>query len=738
MRKHRPFGRGFAAISILTALLLVALFQLTRATEDSGRFSELYSVLLVVCGLGFVGLALQIGRSLIQLARQVRAHEPGSRLTLRLVVMFVAIAVAPVGIVYYFSLRFLERSIDSWFDVRVEKALDDALELSRTALDLKMREVLQQTVRLGVQLADAGAAITPLLVAELRNESDASELTVMSFSGTVLAVDSFETSSAASIAPERPDEAVLAQVRQGRDYVSLDPTQLGFQLRAVVRIPSGAAIGEDGILQALYPVPGRFSTLGRSVQSAYDAYKELVYLREPLKVSFKLILSLVLLVGCLAALSAAVHAARKLVAPVSDLAEGTRAVAAGQYDQQLPQGPEDELGFLVESFNAMTRALAQARDAALTSQRMVESQRAYLETVLARLSSGVLTLDSSGAPRTYNAAAMQILAMDPAHPDVRDDNSPLKHLLEAVAEYLASDSAEWRQEVTLFAPGGRRVLMCRGSRLPEVIGLKAGHVLVFDDITTLVQAERDAAWTEVARRLAHEIKNPLTPIQLAAERIRHKYLDKLGEEDGRVLDRGTHTIVQQVAAMKEMVDAFNDYARAPQLKLVSVPLNDFVTEVLYLYRGYPAGVELALELDPAGPLIEADKGRLRQLLHNVVKNAIEAIRDGHGSRLAIATRVNPEGAPDCVELSFHDDGPGFPEGSVGNVFEPYVTTKPKGTGLGLAIVKKIVEEHGGLIRAENPPEGGARIAIRFPTRPGGDHRPVPGLPASLTHSEEAG
>ena len=737
MSMRRIAVRGLLVNAALLAVLLVALALMGEATGNSARFGELYSWLLVGSALGFVLLAFLIGRNLWDLYRQVRNDEPGSRLTLRLFVLFSLISVAPVSVVYYFSVQFIARSIDSWFDVRVEKALEDALELSRTALDLRMREVLKQTVRLAGQLGETPGPPSTLLLAELREESDAQELAVLKADGTPLVV---AASEAASLVPERPPDVVLAQLRQGGNYVALDPTaELGFQLRAVVPVPAHATIGDDLLLQALYPVTDRFNSLGHSVQAAFDAYRELVFLREPLRTTFIMTLSLVLLFGVLSALSAAVFFARKFVQPVRDLADGTRAVAAGQYDKQLAPAANDELGFLVQSFNEMTRNLASARDSALQSRHMLEGQRAYLETVLARLSSGVLTLDHDGHPRTFNAATLHILGLDAGHPLSAEGESPLAHLLGAVAGHLAGESAEWRQEVTLFAPGGRRVLMCRGSRLPDAVGLKGGHVLVFDDITTLVQAERDAAWTEVARRLAHEIKNPLTPIQLAAERIRHKYLGKLGEEEGRVLDRGTHTIVQQVAAMKEMVDAFNDYARAPQLRIVPVPLNEFVTDVLYLYRDYPAGVEIQLCTDPAHPVIEADKNRLRQLLHNVVKNAIEAIRDGHGSKLMISTRVH-----DGVELVFQDDGPGFPEGSLGNVFEPYVTTKPKGTGLGLAIVKKIVEEHGGLIRAENAQQGGARITIRFPAShartpltPAPAAAPAPGAVPS-TRAEEAG
>jgi nitrogen fixation/metabolism regulation signal transduction histidine kinase len=296
------------------------------------------------------------------------------------------------------------------------------------------------------------------------------------------------------------------------------------------------------------------------------------------------------------------------------------------------------------------------------------------------------------------------------------EHETVRQFFELIGSHLSSRTGDWRQEINLFGSGGRRVLMCRGSSLVDPMSLDSGHVIVFDDITALVQVERDAAWGEVAKRLAHEIKNPLTPIQLAAERIRHKFLGTMDESQARILDRSTHTIIQQVQALKEMVNDFNEFARAPKLNVVPVPLNDFIAEVMYLYRDYPAGVEIKLDLDAANPIIEADKGRLRQLLHNVVKNAIEAMKDAEGSCVTLSTHCDRQADTNYVELSFQDNGPGFPEGSMGNIFEPYVTNKAKGTGLGLAIVKKIVEEHGGVIRAETPPEGGARIAIRFPVK----------------------
>jgi nitrogen fixation/metabolism regulation signal transduction histidine kinase len=732
-------GAGLLPMSVLFGLLLLALVLMSNATEQSRDVGHLYLWLLLASSAGLVVLVALIGHHLRRLWRQFRAHVPGARLTARLVVMFVLIALAPVTVVYIFSVQFLHRGIDSWFDVRVEKSLEEALELSRTAMELRMREVLKQTERMADSLTAIDPGTVALTVSDILNHSDADELTLFAQSGHIVATAS---ANATVVVPNRPPDAVLLQVRQGRDYVGLDPIgELGFYIRAVVNVPARDTRAEPQILQALFSVTDRFGLLAESVQTAFATYQELLFLRAPLKASFVLTLSLALLLGMLSALWAAVYSANRLVEPIRDLAEGTRAVAAGEYDKQVSQTSNDELGFLVDSFNQMTRSLAEARDTAQHNRDLLEEERAYLEAVLARLSSGVLTLDLEGHLRTCNSAAGLILGINlEASPAHHDGPNPLHKLLDAIAPHLTAADDDWRQEVTLFSSSGRQILICRGSSLPDPTGRERGHVVVFDDVTTLVQAERNAAWTEVARRLAHEIKNPLTPIQLAAERIRHKYLKNMTPEEARVLDRSTQTIIQQVQAMKEMVDAFNQYARPPQLNLTTVALNDFITDVLYLYRDYPAGVEIQLDLDSNQPLIEADQGRLRQLLHNLVKNAIEAIRDGQGSTLRITTRWDRRAATESVELRFQDDGPGFPEQLQGTVFEPYVTTKPKGTGLGLAIVRRIVEEHGGLIHLESPPEGGACIVIRLPISPAVAESPSALAAAATLYSntEEAG
>lgn len=714
---RRP-GRASAwAMFGLFLLLLASLLLMSNATENSQRFGNLYSLLLLVNVVGLVTLVALIAANLARMLRQYRRREAGSQLTARLVLIFILLSVVPVTLVYAFSLQFLLRGIDSWFDVRVEQALDDALELSRSSFETRMREVLRQTTSLTDELESGimmGGSLRTLALDDMRTRAGATELTLMARNGTIIATSSVETTQ---LVPNTPGDAVLLQVHQGHTYVGLDPIEgAGLHVRVVVGTDPVSPGGETYVLQALYPVAGRMSNLADSVQTAFAQYRELAFMRTPLKYSFTLTLSLVLLLTLLMAVWVAFYSARRLVAPVTDLAEGTRAVAAGDYDKQLPAAGYDELGFLVSSFNEMTRRISRAQEEVRHSQRQAESQRAYLEAVLGSLSSGVLTLDRRHVLRTSNKAADQILGaevracMKQPFTELGVRHPHLQQFVEVLEPRLLRGNREWREEVTLFGGGGRQVLMCQGSALPG-----SGFVVVFDDITTLIQAQRNAAWGEVARRLAHEIKNPLTPIQLSAERLRHKYLRSMEGNDAEVLDRLTHTIVQQVEAMKEMVNAFSNYARSPALQLEQLQLNDLVREILELYRGPGRPLEIETGLDPTLPAIEADAGRLRQVLHNLLRNAEEAA-GAATVKVEIATRCSEETGCRHVELRVVDHGPGIPEEILGQLFEPYVTTKPKGTGLGLAIVKKIVEEHGGVIWAENLTTGGVCFGLRLPVQ----------------------
>ncbi len=700
---------------ILSVLLVLSLYLLSAATENSVRFGRLYLWLLLLNGVVLVALVGLIVNNVWRLVRSVREREAGSRLTLRLLALFAVLAVVPGLVVYGFSMQFLQRGVDSWFDVRVENALDDALALSQASLDQRMRDMQQRLQDAANSLADVDAELAPITLGDLRNRTGASELALLGENGRIIAASSIDT---ADILPHRPEEGILLQLRQGRPYVGLDPIgNAGLHIRALVPAPGPEGPSSNRVLQGLFQVSPRINDLAAEVETAFSEYRELAYLRGPLKDSFSLTLSLVLLVSLLFAVWSAFYLARRLVAPVSRLAEGTRAMAAGQYGTQLPRGGNDELGFLVQSFNDMSQRVAEVRDAARQSQELVESQRAYLETVLGRLSSGVLALAPDGRLRTFNQAASAILSV----PLGEGVNRPLSLLAtrypdfapfaDLVARHRQGDGQEWRAELSLDTSEGRRALMCSGAVLSGE-GDRGGDVIVFDDVTTLIQAQRDAAWGEVARRLAHEIRNPLTPIQLSAERLQHKVGGQLSGKEAELLKRSTDTIIHQVEAMKDMVQAFSEYARPPALRPQAVDFNGLIQEVLELYRGETEKPRFDLHLAADLPTIEADPGRLRQLLNNLIRNALEA-SDQTGCAVAVTTTIGTGRYAGMIELAIQDNGPGFAEDMLSQLFEPYVTTKPRGSGLGLAIVKKIVEEHNGMISARNTASG-ARIAVRLP------------------------
>ena len=518
------------------------------------------------------------------------------------------------------------------------------------------------------------------------------------------------------IVPNRPDEAIVRQISQGEDYIGLDPTDNDeLQLRAAVKIPRRSPLEEERLLHVLFPVNEQLSALGKNVQDAYTDYKELSYLRQPLVTIFTLTLSLIVFLTVLASIWFAVWISRRIVEPLQELAEGTQAVASGNYNMHLTASGHDEIGFLVRSFNQMTQRLTQARNASQRSHRLLAQQTSYLTTVMGSLSSGVITIDKDLYLRTANVASSKILGVNLQQrlESSLDSLSRLNDNLQAFAMLIKNYTlkpAAWEQQLELSQAKGRQTLMCHGTPLPG----ETGWVVVFDDITALIQAQRHAAWGEVARRLAHEIKNPLTPIQLSAERLQHKYVSLVPTDQADTLTKLTDTIVQQVEAMKDMVNEFSDYARSPGLQLEWLSVGDLLREVLTLYQSNPQH-QFALLNSSEDIQIRVDRNRFRQVLHNLLKNAIEASEE---SAMAVDIVISYHALrykhQRWLEITIQDQGPGIPEDMIDKLFEPYATTKTKGTGLGLAIVKKIIEEHGGDVWAENLGDDGAGIIIRLP------------------------
>jgi len=709
-------------VGVLVWFSVLMLFS--PLAQDSDDFSRALPWILLINLVGIALLLLLILISVLRLMRDYRRHVPGSRLKARMMIMLVVLAVSPLLIVYAFAVQFINRGIDSWFDIDVEQGLGSALELSQTAISLQTREHLGDVKSMALYLATSTRPDVVGELGDLRRDSGAAELTIFAANDQILVTSS---ANPALTVPQPPTDEVILQLGQGDDYLSLEPQADGsFEVLAAVNLSPETLGGEPRILQARFEVEQELGVLANVVGASYEQYAELSYLREALKTNFTVMLTIVLLITLLAAVYGAFFSARRLVVPIQQLMTGTRAVARGDFDTRLPIPAQDEIGFLINSFNDMTQRLARARKQASLSQQQVESERRKVEVILARLSTGVVSLETDLSIRTANRSAGAILGLDlDSHlgeslVTLSDTNSLLAQFLAVSRSHLDRGDYEWREQIVLRGEVGRRVLMCACTALSGEQEDPGGYIVVFDDITALLQAPRDAAWGEVARRLAHEIKNPLTPIQLSAERLRRRYLGA-HYADSDLLDRATHTIIQQVEAMKEMVNAFSDYARTPDMDLSRFDLNQLIGEVAELYRHREHPRSLTLDLDSDLPNVEADEGRMRQVLHNLIRNALEAMEHQTAEEISISTRHIHEEGIELAKIKVIDNGPGFMDDIVDQAFDPYVTSKVKGTGLGLAIVKKLIEEHGGQISARNSERGGAEIVILLPvTREAGD------------------
>ncbi len=703
--------RGLRWLLLASASLsAIGLFLLATATENSELFARGVDTLVVV-NVALVALLMAVvGWQLWRLRRSYSRGVFGSRLAARLVLLFALVAVLPGALVYAVSVQFLGRSIESWFDVRVDRALEGGLALGRNALDYLARETTNKATQIADQLADPTGGYA-IVLSRATEQLGVSEAAIFSASGGVLAVAG---SASGPVSPEAPPQQAMRRARLQLSYSSVDPLPAGgFQLRVVVPVNSSDRREPIRFLQLIEPVPRSLAQEIEKAEAGFRDYQEIAFTRQALKRLYALTLTLTLLLALTSALGLAVVLSERFSAPLGLLAEGTRAVAQGDFTRRQPVTSRDELGVLTESFNTMTGQLADAHARNEESRRAIETTRAYLESILGNLSAGVLAFDDRYRLRTANPSASVILQQPLAElagvalPEWGRRLPALAPFAELVAEgFRGARDGQWQREAPFGVATLSRTLLMRGSRLP---GEPHGYVVVFDDVSELVQAQRDAAWAEVARRLAHEIKNPLTPIQLSAERLAVKLEGRLEGADQETLKRGTQTIVNQVTAMKHMVDDFAVYARQPRPgQMQPVDLSALLLDVLALYDNLRPHVALAL---PAGPVVvQGEPTRLRQVLHNLLQNAIDAQSERGDPSYAIA--IEP-GAGEAT-LSVADGGPGFPPDVMAHAFEPYVTTKPKGTGLGLAIVRKIVDEHGGRVTIANLAPRGARVTVTLP------------------------
>ncbi len=701
-----------ALLIVGAALAGVLLFLLATASANTSLFAAHYPLLFVLNAALAAALFALVAWQLAGLIRKYRRRVFGSRLTLRFLALFAMMAVAPGLLVYTVSVQFLTKSIESWFDVKVDSALEGGIHLGQAAIDQMLSELDVKGRAMALELGERPASEQVALLNRLREQAGVQEAVVVTASGRLIASS---TENVAQFVPDLPSAQMLRQARGNRSYTMVDaPPGKPMALRVVVPIAGLTLTQEPRYLQLRQTLPDSFSRSAEAVEAAYRDYRELALSRQGLKRIYIVTLTLGLLMALFVAIALAVILSNRLSEPLSNLAQATQAVARGDFSKRAPVTSRDELGVLTESFNSMTRQLDEARRVVEANRAALEIAKAHLENILANLSAGVLVFDRELRLSIFNRGAAAILGEELAGcggKPLAEWRGTLAAFAQPVRdEFVAAGERTWQLELALKGTG--KTLLARGAALPH--GTGGGRVLVFDDITQLIQAQRATAWAEVARRLAHEIKNPLTPIQLSAERLEMKLAGKLAAEDAQALRRGIETIVSQVAALKAMVDDFRDYARLPAPVLAELDLNGLLGEVLALYEHSKAPI--TRRLHPGLPPVWADSAQIRQVIHNLVQNAQDAIENRKDARgaAAPAIEVRTESAGDRVRLSVSDNGGGFPEELIGRVFEPYVTTKSRGTGLGLAIVKKIVDEHRGEVLIENHPDEGACVSVLLP------------------------
>ncbi|MEZ5440624.1 MAG: ATP-binding protein [Lysobacterales bacterium] len=662
-----------------------------------------------VIGSAAIALVVLLAASLQQLAALVQAarrKEAGARLSWRLLRQMLVVALPPLLLLYVAALKFIHSSIEGWFVPDIAQGFQNALAVPQRVMELEQQRHALQLRSLVTELQALAPAERDARLLQALDDLDALELSLFGTDRSVLASYAADPRF---VLPRYPEQ-VPASFAGGRDYLyQLEPRDDGYVLHLVLALDSGR---NAPVLQARFGLDPVLQTLASRIEDQARAYQRLSYLRGALRYTLSAVLSFVLLASALGAVFLALALARRIARPIQRLAAATEAVAQGDLTVKLDEAGDDELTALARGFNRMTRRLTEADQRVRAGQAELETERAYLAAVIERIRSGVITFDGRLRLTTANSAAHDLLEAELL--SLRGlTTTELAAALPATAPLLlalergyATGSAEWREELAL---ADDRRLFLRVARLPEDGGL----VAVFDDAGEVGRLQRETAWGEVARRLAHEIKNPLTPIQLAAERLRHRYLTRLGPEDGQVLDRATQTIVNQVDALKTMVNAFSDYAKAPRLRPERQALAPLVQEIVELYRGEDR-LSFQIELDSQLPALRLDSGRIRQLLHNLISNACEAQPAPQPVLLSITAQVVSEASRAFVELLVADNGPGVDASIIERIFEPYVSTKPKGSGLGLAIVKRIIDEHGGQIRVEQRSGGGAQFRIRLP------------------------
>ncbi|PIE82649.1 MAG: two-component sensor histidine kinase [Cardiobacteriales bacterium] len=698
-----------AGVSVIS-MTLFAIYMLSEAATQPQSINKHYITLLVIAVLGLVGLTVVIFWQIIALFRHLRRQSSGARLSFSFALSMLTTTLLPIAIIAFFSWQFLSYNLGQTFNSRVSSTLSDALQLTRTAITMRAREALDDTRSMSQIISSMTYGELVDNIEKMRRSAGALEIAVFDQQGNIVA---FAHENLAIMTVEPPSPAALIRVSEEQEYFEFASYNDEYIIRVLSDINK---LGRNPFyLQTVYTMPESFNSLASSVRESYQQHQTFNYLQPHITTSLVLVLTLILLLTILIAFWLSVLFGEHMTRPLRILMKATRKIADGDFSGRVEGLPNNDLGLLGQQFNTMTSALKQAQDTNEISQRQLAQQKAFLETIMDNLTSGVVTLDHQGRLQTCNRNAGHILDMtltakhNAFLPEKdKQPSDSYEELIQALLPRISASEKNWQQEITLNRFGTRKILMCHGSRLPNTRQrIRGGHVIVFDDITDYLQHQRNAAWEEVARRLAHEIKNPLTPIRLQTERLQNKLADKLSDDkDKNILNRATTTIINQVDAMKEIVTNFSQFAKPLQLRRKPLDLNELIKELGELY---PEN-NITFTLNSHLPMINADTIQLRQVFHNLMKNAIEAGEQQTDLQIILQTSV----LDNHVVFSIEDNGPGFAD-LAKDPFEPYVTNKKKGTGLGLAIVKKIINEHGGNIQAGHSTTlDGAKITITLP------------------------
>ncbi|MBV6324180.1 sensor histidine kinase [Duganella violaceipulchra] len=740
------------------AIISILLFLLASASDNSGFFDRYYAWLLGLNAAVAGALLLLVAVSLFRLYGRYKSGKFGSKLMTRLVLLFAAIGVLPGLVIFLVSVQFVSHSIESWFNVPVEEALESGINLSRAGLDAALKELTATANKTVQQLAEQPYGTERAALAGLVKEQAGMQNAIIVDAEGGLII-SARANRSGNLSADLPTREMMAKAKEGDNYgapeggselrsnlinapvTTVDSTSQ-LRLRVVMAIPDRVQANGTHLapryLQLIQLAPAQLAADGETIRSAYSDYKERFVARVGLRKMYIVTLTLTLLLAVFGAIASAFLIASDLAQPLLLLAEGTRAVAEGDLSPRPIVATSDELGTLTQSFNTMTRQLSDARSAVERNRSALQNAKAHLESVLANMSAGVMVLDHEFHLISCNDSVERILQQAGVTMigQKLDEIEGLQEFGGAIVAAFAAQSAQsaagrnlqrmhWQRQIEVprrsaSLDDNDQTLLTRGSRLPVESG-GSGYLVVFDDISDVISAQRSIAWGEVARRLAHEIKNPLTPIQLSAERLQMKLEGKLSPADMELLNKGTATIVNQVAAMKRMVDDFRDYARTPPAVLEPLDLNALVEEILHLYLRGEGDDIIHPQLAPGLPMVMGDQTQLRQVIHNLLQNAQDAMAERpEGAPQAhidvISEAIHYQGADGAartaVRLAISDNGPGFAPKILARAFEPYVTSKAKGTGLGLAMVKKIIDEHGGRIDIQNHVDrSGASVLI---------------------------